>query len=95
MMKFKFIQSKVGEVFLGVVTDVMPFGLFLVLESGVSGLAHISALGPDRFEFNESKKLIRGTHTGKVFKVGQKVSVQVLKVDPESRHVELGVVQET
>jgi len=47
-LKCYFMQDKVGEVYTGVVTAVVPFGLFVTLdELFVEGLVHISDLGDD------------------------------------------------
>jgi len=53
-LKCYFMQDKVGEVYTGVVTAVVPFGLFVTLdELFVEGLVHISDLGDDYFHFDE------------------------------------------
>lgn len=93
LMKIRYMQSKLGEVFPGVISQVMSYGLFIEIENGVSGLAHISALGDDRFEYDEARRLIYGLRSGKVYKEGQSVYVQVSKVDPVEQRVDLTVVR--
>lgn len=90
--KVRFMKDKVGEVFNGFVTGVMPFGLFVELEeSFVEGLVHISALADDYYLFSEKNHALRGQSTGKVFRLGDRLEVGVVRVDVEARQIDLGV----
>lgn len=93
-MKLLYVASKVGDIFPGVIKEVVPFGLFVEMDNGVTGLVHISALGAERFEYNERSKTISGRRAGAQFRTGQRVTVQVLRADMATRRVELTVVRE-
>jgi ribonuclease R len=93
-MKYQYARSKVGDIFTGVVTQVAPFGLFVEIKGGITGLVHVSALGPERYEFDEVKKALVGTRSRTRHRAGETVAVQVLRFDPVERHVELRVIQE-
>ncbi len=58
LMKAKFMQSKVGDVFDGVISSVTNFGIFVELENGVEGLVHITALGDDYYIYDEKNTYI-------------------------------------
>jgi ribonuclease R len=90
--KVRFMKDKVGEVFNGFVTGVMPFGLFVELEEFfVEGLVHISSLADDYYLFSEKTHALRGESTSKVFRLGDRLEVRVVRVDIEARQIELAV----
>jgi ribonuclease R len=92
--KVKFMADKVGDEFHGYVTGVAAFGLFIELvEHFVEGLVHVSTMADDYYRFVESAHLLRGENTQKVYRLGDKVEVQVVRVNMELRQVDLGLVE--
>lgn len=90
--KVRFMKDKVGELFNGFVTGVMPFGLFVELEEFfVEGLVHISTLADDYYLFSEKTHALRGESTGKMFRLGDRLEVRVARVDVETRQIDLAV----
>jgi ribonuclease R len=91
--KVRFMADKVGDEFEGYITGVSAFGLFIELvEHFVEGLVHISTMADDYYRFVEKAHLLRGENTGKVYRLGDKVTVQVVRVDMERRQIDLGLV---
>ena len=92
--KVKFMADKVGDEFEGYVTGVASFGLFIELvEHFVEGMVHVSTMADDYYRFVESAHLLRGENTHKVYRLGDKVKVQVIRVNMEQRQVDLGLVE--
>ena len=92
--KVKFMADKVGDEFEGYVTGVAAFGLFIeLIEHFVEGLVHVSTMADDYYRFVESAHLLRGENTHKVYRLGDKVKVQVIRVNMEMRQVDLGLVE--
>ena len=91
--KVRFMADKVGDEYDGYITGVAPFGLFIeLLEHYVEGLVHVSTMGDDYYRFVEQQHVLHGENTKKVYRLGDKVRVQVVRVDMERRQVELGLV---
>jgi ribonuclease R len=91
--KVKFMADKVGDEFEGYVTGVAAFGLFIELvEHFVEGMVHVSTMADDYYRFVDSAHLLRGENTQKVYRLGDKVKVQVIRVNMELRQVDLGLV---
>jgi ribonuclease R len=91
--KVKFMADKVGDEFEGYVTGVAAFGLFVELvEHFVEGLVHVSTMADDYYRFVESAHMLRGENTHKVYRLGDKVKVQVVRVNMEVRQIDLGLV---
>jgi len=92
--KVKFMADKVGEEFDGFVVGVAAFGLFVELvEHFVEGLVHVSTMADDYYRLVESAHMLRGESSQRVYRLGDKVSVQVLRVNMDVRQVDLGLVE--
>ncbi|HYS24632.1 MAG TPA: ribonuclease R [Vicinamibacterales bacterium] len=92
--KVRFMADKVGDEYEGYITGVAPYGLFIELvEHYVEGLVHVSSMADDYYRFLEQQHVLRGENTKKVYRLGDKVRVQVVRVDMERRQVELGLVE--
>jgi len=92
--KVRFMADKVGDEYDGFVTGVVPFGLFIELsEHYVEGLVHISSMADDYYRFVEQQHILKGENTKKVYRLGDKVRVQVVRVDMERRQVDLGITE--
>jgi len=68
-LKNKISKYKVGDVIEGEITGVVDFGVFLKIENGLEGLAHISELDWGLVE-----------DPAKIFKVGEKIPAQIIDV---------------
>ncbi len=92
--KVKFMADKVGDEFEGYITGVAAFGLFVELvEHFVEGLVHVSTMADDYYRLVESAHMLRGENTHKVYRLGDKVKVQVVRVNMEMRQIDLGLVE--
>jgi ribonuclease R len=88
-LKCYYMQSYLGEEFIGTVAGVTPFGLFVVLDSVyVEGLVHITELSGDYYQFDEPRQELRGERTGRRYKLGDKLQVQVSRVDLDARKID-------
>lgn len=91
--KVRFMADKVGEEFDGYVTGVAPFGLFVQLaEHFVEGLVPISSMADDYYRYLERAHALRGENTRKTYRLGDRVRVQVIRVDQDLRRIDLGLV---
>jgi len=92
--KVRFMANKVGDEYGGYITGVAPFGLFVeLIEHYVEGLVHVSSMADDYYRFVEQEHVLRGEHTKKSYRLGDRVDVQVVRVDMERRQVDLGLVE--
>ena len=92
--KVKFMADKVGDEFEGYVTGVAAFGLFIeLIEHFVEGLVHVSTMADDYYRFVEGAHMLRGENTQKVYRLGDKVKVQVIRVNMDVRQIDLGLVE--
>ena len=91
--KVRFMADKVGDEFDGYITGVTAFGLFIeLIEHFVEGMVHVSTMADDYYRFVERAHILRGENTGRVYRLGDRVTVQVIKVDMERRQIDLGLL---
>ena len=94
-LKCMFMRERLGEDYGGTVSTVTSFGLFVQLDGlYVEGLIHITELGGDYFKFDEARQELRGERTGVRYSVGDRVRVQVSRVDLDSRKIDFRIVRE-
>ncbi|MBE1287528.1 MAG: ribonuclease R [Alteromonadaceae bacterium] len=89
-LKCEFMQDHVGDVFPAVVSSVTNFGLFVrLLEFGIDGLVHVTALGNDYYHFDDVRQALVGEASGRVFRLGDKLEVKVASVNLDERKIDL------
>ena len=90
--KVRFMADKVGDEFEGYITGVSAFGLYIELvEHFVEGMVHVSTMADDYYRFVERAHVLRGEKNARVYRLGDRVKVQVIRVDLERRQVDLGI----
>jgi ribonuclease R len=94
-LKCYYMRERVGEAFSGTISAAVPFGVFVVLDDlFVEGLLHVSELGSEYFAYNEAMHELRGERTGLRYRLGDRVTVQVARVDLEARRIEFRLLRE-
>ncbi len=92
-LKCQYMRERVGEQYRGRITGVAPFGIFVTLETlYVEGMVHVSELGSDYFQFNETSHELRGERTGRRFRLTDEIDVQVARVNLEGRRIDFRLV---
>ncbi len=92
--KVRFMADKVGDEFDGYITGVAAFGVFVELvDHFVEGMVHISSMADDYYHYLEAGHALRGENTHKIYRLGDKVRVQVVRVDMERRQIDLGLTE--
>jgi len=92
-MRVWFMKDKVGEEFEARVVGVTPHGIRIRLEEYyVDGSIRVSHMADDYYSYDERSLVLRGRHSGKTFKIGQKLTVRVDAIDLEEREITFGLV---
>jgi ribonuclease R len=88
-LKTEYMMDKVGEEYVGIISGVTNFGLFVELKDiFVEGLVHITALGNDYYNFDPVKHRLMGERTKQTFGLGDMVTVQVARVDLDEARID-------
>ncbi len=85
----EYMQDKVGEEYEGLISGVVPFGFFVRLDSiFAEGLVRVSSLSDDYYLFDERRKRWVGRRTKKIYKLGDRTKVQVVRVDQDQKEID-------
>ena len=84
----EYMEDKIGQEFIGIISSVTDFGFFVELPNTVEGLVRMVDLSDDYYEFNEDTMLLTGRRTGRVFCMGQQVKVRLVKVNKELKQID-------
>ncbi len=94
LKKAEYMSRHLWEEYDGVISGVTGWGLYVELPNTVEGLVHVASLQGDYFEYNENAYEIVGQHTGKTYRLGQTVRVQVVKADRMTRTVDFELAEQ-
>ena len=93
-LKCWYMQDRIGEVFTGSISSVVPFGIFVALDTVfVEGLVHVSDLGRDYFHFDEKQHAMVGERTGVRYRLSDRVKVQLVRVDLNQNKIDFRLAE--
>ncbi len=93
LKKAEFMQSHIGEVYEGIISGMTKWGMYVELDNTVEGLIHVASMREDHYEYYEERCEMAGLHTGKVYRLGQKVYVKVVAADRMTRTIDFEIVE--
>jgi ribonuclease R len=93
-LKCWYMQDRVGETFTGSISSVVPFGIFVALDTVfIEGLVHVSDLGRDYFHFDEKQHAMVGERTGARYRLADRVRVQLVRVDLDQNKIDFRLAE--
>ena len=94
MKKAQFMQDKVGERYVGYISGVTNFGIFVELANTVEGLIHVRDMKDDYYFFDPSSQKLMGERTGVEYRLGKRVEVELVSVDMVEHVVNFKLIKE-
>lgn len=81
LKKAQFMTDKIGQEHTGVITGLTNFGFFVELDRWfVEGLVSLRSLEDDYYRYYDTAHLIKGQNHGRSFRMGDPVTVKVVRV---------------
>ncbi|WP_298146692.1 ribonuclease R [uncultured Acinetobacter sp.] len=94
-LKCHYMQQHIGEDFVGTISAVAEFGLFVTLKDlYVDGMIHVSQLGDDYFVYDQMSQSLIGQNHGQSFSLGDEVKIKVAGVNLEERKIDFELLQQ-
>lgn len=93
MKKAEFMSGHLGEEFVGLISGMTKWGMYVELPDTIEGLVHVTAMKDDHYEYLEDRYEMVGNHTGKTYKLGQKLRVKVVGADRLQRTIDFEIVE--
>lgn len=94
LKKAEYMEERIGNVYDGVISGIMNWGIYVELPDTVEGLVHVSALPGDYYHYDEENYEMAGEATGRRFRLGESIRVQVAGVDKFNRTIDFTVAGE-
>lgn len=91
LKKVEFMESRIGEAYEGVISGVTEWGFYVELPNTIEGLVHVTTLNDDYYHYSESTYELIGEATGKRYKLGQKIMVEVVGTDKIMRTIDFKI----
>ena len=88
LKKVQFIASYVDQEFLGVISGITKWGVYVELPNTVEGMIPIVSLDDDYYDFDEEHYCLVGERTGNTFTLGESIRIIVKKADFETRTID-------
>ena len=90
--KAEFMQSKIGKIYTGIISNITQFGMFVELDNTVEGLVRFEDMGNEYYIYDEERKALRGEKTNSVYKIGQEVTIKVKNADKLTRKIDFELI---
>jgi ribonuclease R len=85
----EYMSDKTGQVFEGVISGVTEWGIYVeIIENQCEGMIHIRELDDDYYEYDDENYCLRGRSTGKVYTLGDRVNIEVVKADLQKKQLD-------
>lgn len=88
LKKTEFMASRLGEIFEGVISGVTSWGVFVELPNTVEGMVRLADVEDDIYDYDSENYKVTGRYSGREYRLGQKVKVQVADADSFTRTVD-------
>jgi ribonuclease R len=94
LKQIEYLQNHIGEEFHAIISGVTYFGLFVkVTDILAEGLVKIRDLGSDSYIYDEKKYALVGKTTKKLYRLGDKVIVKLIRVDIERSEIDFIILE--
>jgi len=94
VMQVEYMKRHVGDVLEGIIGGVTEYGLFVeVSKLLIEGYVRVRDMEDDYYLFDEKQYALRGRSRGKVYRLGDRVRVQVIAVDPHEHEIDFALVR--
>lgn len=94
-LKCEYMLDKVGQEYEGVISGVVPFGLFVELtDVYVEGLVHVTSLTRDYYTLDVARHCLVGERTRTEYALGETLRVRVASVNLEDRKIDFDLVDD-
>jgi ribonuclease R len=92
--QIEYLKNHIGEEFHAIISGVTYFGIFVkITDILAEGLVKIRDLENDSYVYDEKKYALVGKTTKKQYRLGDKVSVKLIRVDIERSEVDFIILE--
>jgi Exoribonuclease R len=91
----EYMSDKLGKSFEGVISGVTEWGIYVeIVENQCEGMVALRDLDDDYYEYDEENYRIIGRSNGKIYTLGDKVTIEVVKADLQKKQLDYKFVSD-
>ena len=94
MKKAQYMEKHIGQIYEGIISGVMKFGIFVELENTIEGLVRVEELPYDKYIYDEQNKRLTGIRKQKSYCLGQKVIVQCIGANRFLKEIDFTLIED-
>lgn len=94
LKKVQYMERRIGEIYEGVISGVTNYGFYVELPNTIEGLVHVQSLRDEFYEYRDGSYELVGLHSGKTYKLGQRVRIRVVDADRLNRTIDFALWEE-
>ncbi len=94
LKKVQYMEARVGETYKGVISGVTGYGFYVELPNTIEGLVHVQTLEGEYYEYREAGCELVGRDSGRIFQLGQRVTIRVSHTDRRNRTIDFVLCEE-
>ncbi len=87
MKLIEYLKDSCGMSFAGLISGVSSHCVYVSLENTAEAMVPLSYLGDEYFSYDGLRHMLIGEDTGSVYRLGQKLQVQLVEADPLERRL--------
>jgi ribonuclease R len=90
----EFMQDKIGQEFMGVISGVTDWGIYVELENKCEGMVSVNSLDDDFYIFDEKNYCLLGRHTHRKYQLGDEAKVEITRANLEKKQLDFRLVKD-
>lgn len=94
LYKVLYMKEQIGKEFEGRISSITSFGIFVELDNTIEGFVGFDSLpGNEYYEYDESKRILIGRKTSKVYRIGDNVKIKNIKCDTSLKQIDFEIIK--
>ena len=92
MKMAEYMEKHIGETYVGMISTVTNFGMFVQLDNLIEGLVHVNELN-GFYNYLEDSQMLIDEKTHNMFRLGDKVEVKVVRASKEEKTIDFEIIK--
>ena len=88
MKMAEYMENHIGETFIGTVSSVTNFGMFVTLDNTIEGLIRLTDMKDDYYDYDNNTLSLLGRHTKQKYQLGDKVKVKCVNASKQKKEID-------
>ena len=94
MKKAQYMERFIGNTYVGKISGITRFGMFVELDNTIEGLVHIATMKDDHYQYHEEALCLIGEHTATLYRMGDEVKVRCVAANRWKRQIDFELIEQ-